>query len=152
MHSDVLLLSIAYKVSAKKVQKNYLSWHLKKDPNFENRLFVWKMTWGTWWTLTRAVESLNVCTLMSYFSKKYVMFELKNTEEKNDLCRENDSWFQKWHEELDKHFVYNVSAEGMYFLDKINPSNFNFLDFWLLVWSCPNFSCDFGTRSHFLYS
>ena len=24
---DVLLLSIAYKVSAKKVQKNYLSWH-----------------------------------------------------------------------------------------------------------------------------
>ena len=30
LHFDVLLLSIAYKVSAKKVQKNYLSWHWKK--------------------------------------------------------------------------------------------------------------------------
>ena len=27
LHFDVLLLSIAYKVSAKKVTKNYLSWH-----------------------------------------------------------------------------------------------------------------------------
>ena len=30
LHFDVLLLSIAYKVSAWKVQKNYLSWHWKK--------------------------------------------------------------------------------------------------------------------------
>ena len=27
VHFDVLLLSIGYKVSAKKVQKSYLSWH-----------------------------------------------------------------------------------------------------------------------------
>ena len=27
LHFDVLLLPIAYKVSAEKVQKNYLSWH-----------------------------------------------------------------------------------------------------------------------------
>ena len=27
LHSDVLILSIAYKVSAKKVHTNYLSWH-----------------------------------------------------------------------------------------------------------------------------
>ena len=25
-------------------------------------LFVWKMTWGTWWVLTQAVESLKICT------------------------------------------------------------------------------------------
>ena len=32
LHFDVLLLSIAYKVSAKEVQKNYLSsWHWKKS-------------------------------------------------------------------------------------------------------------------------
>ena len=35
---------------------------------------------------------------------------------------------------------YNVLAEGMYFLDKSSPSNFNFLEFPLLVWSCPNSS------------
>ena len=67
LHFDVLHLSIAYKVSAKKVQKNYLSWHWKKIQTLEkNWLFVW-MTWENWWTLTRAVESLKICTLMDYF-------------------------------------------------------------------------------------
>ena len=37
LHFDVLLLSIAYKVPAKKVQKNYISWH-KRDPNFKEKL------------------------------------------------------------------------------------------------------------------
>ena len=43
---------------------------------------------------------------------------------------------------LDKSFVYYVLAEGMYFLDKCSPLNFNFLDFSLLIWSFPNPSCD----------
>ena len=34
---------------------------------------------------------------------------------------------------LDKSLVYYVLAEGMYFLDKCSPSNFNFLDFSLLI-------------------
>ena len=59
LHFDVLLLSIAYKVSAEKVQKNYLSWHWKEIQTLKkNWLFVWKITWGIWWTLTRAAESL----------------------------------------------------------------------------------------------
>ena len=98
LHFDVLLYSIAYKVSAKKVQKNYVSWHWKKIETLKkNWLFVWKMTWETWWTLTREVESLKICTLMGYYCRKYVMFEQKNTEE---LCREKwliAIWFQKWH-------------------------------------------------------
>ena len=57
LHFDVLLFSIAYEVSAKKVQKNYLSWHWKKIQTLKkNWLFIWKMTWGIWWTLTWAVE------------------------------------------------------------------------------------------------
>ena len=36
LHFDVLLLSIAYKVSAKNLQKNY-HMTLKKDPNFEGK-------------------------------------------------------------------------------------------------------------------
>ena len=35
---DVLLLSTVYKVSAKKVQKNYTDMTLKKDQNFEEKL------------------------------------------------------------------------------------------------------------------
>ena len=86
LHFDALLLSIAYKVSAQKVQKNYLSWHWEKIYILKkSRLFVWKMTWRIWWILTRAVESLKICTLMGYFWRKYVMFELKK-------CRGVVSW------------------------------------------------------------
>ena len=85
-HFNVLLFSIVYKVSAKKVHMNDLLWHWKNiQPLKKNWLFVWKMTWEIWWILTRAVESRKVCTSMGYFCRKYIMFELKNTEE---LCRE----------------------------------------------------------------
>ena len=76
--SDVLLLSIAYKVSAKKVRKNYLSWNWRVIQTLKkNWLFLWKMTWRIWWILMRAVESLKNCTLMGYFCRKYAIFELK---------------------------------------------------------------------------
>ena len=75
---DLLLLPIAHKVSAWKVQKNYLSWHWKKIQTVKKSwLFIWKMTWGIWRILTWAVESLKICTLTSYFCRKYVMFGLK---------------------------------------------------------------------------
>ena len=78
LYFDVLLLSIAYKSSAWKVQKNDLSWQWKKIHTLKkNWLFIWKMTWWIWRTLTWAVESLKICTLMGYFCRKYVMFELK---------------------------------------------------------------------------
>ena len=67
----------------------------------------------------------------------------------------NDIWFQKWQKEfgeqvveskVDKSFVYDVLAEGVCFLNKSSPLNFNFLDFPLLVWCGPNFSCDFWNQ------
>ena len=77
LHFDMPLFPIAYKVSAKKVQKNYLSWHWKRFQTLKkNRLFVWKMTWEIWWILIQTVESLKICTLMGYFCRKYMMFEL----------------------------------------------------------------------------
>ena len=62
----VLLLSIAYKVLAKKVQKNYLSSHWKKIQTLKkNWLFIWKMTWGIWWTVENNLSSGKVwkCSL-----------------------------------------------------------------------------------------
>ena len=44
LHFDVLLLSTAYKVSAKKVRKSYLSWHWRVIQTLKkNSLFVWKI-------------------------------------------------------------------------------------------------------------
>ena len=80
-HYDVLLFSRAYKVSTKKVQKNYISWPWKKIQTLKkNWLFVWKMTWVIWWTLTQAVESLINFDFDGLLLQKYVMLELKNTE------------------------------------------------------------------------
>ena len=51
---------------------------------------------------------------------------------------------------LDKS-VNNVLGEGMKFLDKCSPLNFNFLDFPVLVWSYPNSSYDFwNLELHFV--
>ena len=49
---------------------------------------------------------------------------------------------------LDKSFVYYALAEAdrICFLSKSGPSIFNFLDFPLLVCSCPNSSCDFSNQ------
>ena len=77
----MLLLSIAYNISAKKVQKNYPSWHWKVIQTLrKNWLFVWKVTSEIWWILMQAVGSLKICTLMGYFCRKYVIFQV-HTEE-----------------------------------------------------------------------
>ena len=86
LHFDGLLLSIAYTVSAIKVQRNYFSWHWREIQILKrNWLLVWKTTWGFWWILTLAVENLKNCTLMDYICQKYVIFELKK-------CRGIVSW------------------------------------------------------------
>ena len=78
LHFNVLLFLIASKVSAKKVQKGYLSWQWRVIQTLKkNSFFVWKMTWELRWILTRAVENLKICTFLWYFCQKYVMFELK---------------------------------------------------------------------------
>ena len=68
LHFDVLFLPMLQR------------WIISHDT--EKRSKVWQKTdflfekWH-WWTLNWAVESLKTCTLMSYFCRKYVMFELK---------------------------------------------------------------------------
>ena len=107
--------------------------------------------------LMLAVESLKICTLMGYFCEKYVMFELKkyrgavswkiSYDFQNDIFMEFGEFSHKWFKVmLDKSLKYYVLAEEMYFLDKSSPSNFNFLDFSLLIWSFPSFSCDFWNQ------
>ena len=62
----------------------------------KNWLFIWKMTWGIWWTVAWAVESLKICTLMEYFCRKYVMFELKIKELKNIELKNTGLCHEKW--------------------------------------------------------
>ena len=78
LHFDVLLLLIVYEVLVKKSQEKLYLMTLKRDSNFEEKLtFCLKITRGIRLTLTKAAASLKICTLMGYFFRKYVMFELK---------------------------------------------------------------------------
>ena len=78
LYFDGLLLSKAYKVLDEKVQKRYVSWHWRVMQSLKkNRPLVPKTTWGIWWILTRAVESLKICPFTDCFCRKYVMFEMK---------------------------------------------------------------------------
>ena len=96
LHFDVLLFSIAYKVSAKKVQKNYLSWHWKKIQTLKkNWLFIWKMTWGIWWTLTWAVEKSENLHFDGLLLWKVCNVWAKKIQ--RSCVVKNDLWFQKWH-------------------------------------------------------
>ena len=99
LHFDGLLLSIVYKVSAKKVQKSYLLWHWRVIQTMKkNSLFVWKMTWEIWWILTRAVKNLKICTSMWYLLSKVYNVWAKIIQ--THCVVKNDLWFQKWHKKF----------------------------------------------------
>ena len=64
-------LSKVYIVWAKNVQRSYLSWHWQVMKNLKKNWFVaWKMTWGIWQILTRALEGVKTWTLMGSFCPK----------------------------------------------------------------------------------
>ena len=74
-----------------------------------------KFTWGIWQIFTRALESLQIGTLMAYFCLKLKMYEFKNC--RRAMCHENDQWckiwketyfsVQNWHEEFDEFWLHN---------------------------------------------
>ena len=55
----------------KKVKGSYVSYTEEWSKRLRKTNFLfWKMAWGIWWILTRAVEGLKICTLMGYFCQK----------------------------------------------------------------------------------
>ena len=72
------LLGKVCKVSPKKVQRSYVSWHWRVMENLKkNCLAVWRMAWWIRQVFTRVPETLKIGTLMGYFYPKYKMYELK---------------------------------------------------------------------------
>ena len=78
LHFDVLLLSIAYKVLAKKYRRIIFHDTQKKIQNFDKKLtFCLKNDMRNLVNFTLSSGKSKICTLMSQFCRKYVMFELK---------------------------------------------------------------------------
>ena len=68
LHFDGLLLSKSCTVSAKKVQKSYLSWHWRVMQSLKkNWLVVSNMTWGIWWIFTQPLKSPKISLRWAIF-------------------------------------------------------------------------------------
>ena len=73
LYIDGLFLSKAFNVSARKFQRNYVSWHWRVMQNLkENWLNAWKISSGICLIFMRAVESLEISTLMAFFCPKHL--------------------------------------------------------------------------------
>ena len=94
-HFDWSLWCKVYNVWPKKVQRNYLPWHWSAMQNLKkNRLVVRKMIWGIWEIFTWTFKSIKSGTLMGYFCRKYVMFEVKNY--RGVIFNDTGEWWKIW--------------------------------------------------------
>ena len=81
---DTLHLLKVYKISAKKLQRSYVSWHWRRTQNLKKSL-VSKMT-RIWWILIWALKSLKnlhfdlslSCKLYNVWSKKVQRSKMQN--------------------------------------------------------------------------
>ena len=109
----------SYKVSAKKVQRSYLSRHWSVMQSLKkNWLVVSNMIWRTWWIFTHPLKSPKVSLRWANFIQSIWGLSYKNTEELSFMTLNNDAKFektltlrfQKWYEELGEFLLEHLKV------------------------------------------
>ena len=77
LHCDRLLLSKSYKVLAKKVQKNYLSWHWRVIQSLKKK-WLSNMAWGIRWIFTQPLNSLDISLWWALFAQSIYFMTLNS--------------------------------------------------------------------------
>ena len=99
----------------------------------KNWLVVWKVTWGIWEILTRAIESLKIATLMGSFYPKKKMYQLKIYGGVSCIMpMKNDAKFEK---EMTFRFKIDTTIRRMWNYTEI----IKFLSFPALLCHCLRF-------------
>ena len=94
LHFNGLLLTRSC-VWATKVLRSYVWLHSRLIQSLkENWLVFPKLTRGIWQIFTRALESLQIGTLMAYFCLKLKMYELKIY--RGVMYHDNEEWCKNW--------------------------------------------------------
>ena len=96
------------KMSARKVQRSYVSWHWRLTENLKKKWFLVSNMTRIWWVLIQTFKKLKnlhfdwflLCKVFDL--KKYRGVIFHDTEEWCKLCWKTDLCFQKWHEESGK--------------------------------------------------
>ena len=110
LYFDGLLLSKVYKISAKKVQRSYVSWYWRVMQNLKKSQFVFSKITKFWGIFIRELKSLKICTLIVPLCANYITFDLKkyrgvvfcDNEFSLKMWGKNNLLFGKWQEQFDK--------------------------------------------------
>ena len=96
-------------VSAKKVQKSYLSWHWRVMQSLKKNWLVFSnMTWGIWWILTQPLKSLKISLWWALFVQSIWRFELKKY--RGVIFHDTEQWCKIW---ITPDFVVSKMAWGI---------------------------------------
>ena len=101
------------KISAKKVQRNYISWYFRVMQNLKKSRFVLSKMRRIWWILIWALKSLHLdwslsCKVNSVWPKRYRGVIFHDTEEPCQIRRKMDLRFEKWHVRNLEKFHHNT--------------------------------------------
>ena len=110
---DRLLFLKECKISAKKVQRNYISWYFRVMQNLKKSRFVLSKMRRIWWILIWALKSLHLdwslsCKVNSVWPKRYRGVIFHDTEEPCQIRRKMDLRFEKWHVRNLEKFHHNT--------------------------------------------
>ena len=108
LYFDRLLLLKVYKISAKQVQRSYVSWYWKIDAKFEEKPICCFKNDKNLVNYDPSTQFSKICTVICPSCAKYITFDQKkyrgvivnDTEESCKIWRKTDLWFGKWHEEF----------------------------------------------------
>ena len=94
LHFDGFLLSKSHKVSAKNVQKSYLSWCWRLTQILKKSWHVVSnMTWGIWWIFTQSLKSPKISLRWAIFVQSIWGLSYKNREELSFMTLNSDAKF-----------------------------------------------------------
>ena len=110
LYFDRLLLFKVYKISTKKVERSYVSWHWRVMQNLQKNWFVVSKMTRIWRILTGAVESLKnlhfdwfpLRRVYNIWPKKVQRTYIRWRSRLMQNLKKSDLWFGKWYEELGK--------------------------------------------------
>ena len=94
LYFNRLLVLKVYKISAKKVQSNYVSWYWRVMQNLKKNRFVSKMT-RTWWIFIPALKSLQNLHFDWPPSCKVYNVWPKSTEKLSFMALKSDAKFEE---------------------------------------------------------
>ena len=92
---DGFLLSKSYKVSTKKVQKSYLSWHWRMMQSLKkNWLVISNMAWVIWGIFTQPFKSLKITITWALFVHK--VYRVWAKKYRGVIFHDTEQWCKIW--------------------------------------------------------